>query len=131
MTWETEPFTVPELEKILAGKKKKYIRYEEGITFYSMGKIPLRELAQDAHALIYLKRVAVINTEILDEYIERYTLLERCGFGPTGWFDKDDFRAIYNFSTPDAVFALGTAVSDMSREVLRNIERMAGRAPGV
>ena len=52
-----------------------------------------------------------------------YTLLERCGFEPAGWFDKGDFRAIHEFSTPDAVFALGAAVSDMSREVLRNIER--------
>ena len=52
-----------------------------------------------------------------------YTLLERCGFEPTGWFDKDDFQAIYNFSTPDSVYALGAAVSDMSREVLRQIER--------
>ena len=52
-----------------------------------------------------------------------YTLLERCGFEPTGWFDKDDFRAIHEFSTPDSVYALGAAVSDMSREVLRNIER--------
>ena len=52
-----------------------------------------------------------------------YALLERCGFEPAGWFDKDDFQAIHDFSTPDAVFALGAAVSDMSREVLRNIER--------
>ena len=52
-----------------------------------------------------------------------YTLLERCGFEPAGWFDKDDFQAVYNFSTPDSVYALGAAVSDMSREVLRNIER--------
>ena len=52
-----------------------------------------------------------------------YTLLERCGFEPAGWFDRDDFQAIYNFSTPDAVFTLGAAVSDMSRDVLRNIER--------
>ena len=52
-----------------------------------------------------------------------YTLLERCGFEPTGWFDKDDFRAIHEFSTPDSVYALGAAVSDMSREVLRQIER--------
>ena len=52
-----------------------------------------------------------------------YTLLERCGFEPAGWFDKDDFQAIHDFSTPDAVFALGAAVSDMSRDVLRNIER--------
>ena len=52
-----------------------------------------------------------------------YTLLERCGIEPAGWFDKDDFRAIHEFSTPDSVYALGAAVSDMSREVLRNIER--------
>ena len=52
-----------------------------------------------------------------------YTLLERCGFEPAGWFDKDDFRAIHEFSTPDSVYALGAAVSDMSREVLRQIER--------
>ena len=52
-----------------------------------------------------------------------YTLLERCGFEPAGWFDKDDFQAIHEFSTPDSVYALGAAVSDMSREVLRNIER--------
>ena len=52
-----------------------------------------------------------------------YTLLERCGLEPAGWFDKDDFQAIYNFSTPDSVYALGAAVSDMSREVLRQIER--------
>ena len=52
-----------------------------------------------------------------------YTLLERCGFEPAGWFDKDDFRAIHEFSTPDSVYALGAAVSDMSREALRQIER--------
>ena len=52
-----------------------------------------------------------------------YTLLERCGFEPAGWFDRDDFQAIHEFSTPDSVYALGAAVSDMSREVLRQIER--------
>ena len=52
-----------------------------------------------------------------------YTILERCGFEPEGYFDRDDFQAIYDFSTLDAVYALGTAVSDCSRDVLRNIER--------
>ena len=52
-----------------------------------------------------------------------YTLLERCGFEPDGYFDKDSFQAIYSFSTPDAVYALGAAVSDISREVLRTVER--------
>ena len=52
-----------------------------------------------------------------------YTLLERCGFEPEGYFDKDDFQAIHTFSTPDAVYELGAATSDISREVLRKIER--------
>ena len=52
-----------------------------------------------------------------------YTLLERCGFEPDGYFDKDSFQAIYNFSTPDTVYTLGAAVSDISREVLRTVER--------
>ena len=52
-----------------------------------------------------------------------YTILERCGLEPEGHFDRDDFQAIFAFSTPAAVYALGTAVSDCSREVLRSIER--------
>ena len=69
----------------------------------------------DAGVEIQFKSAAAISVT--------YTLLERCGFEPAGWFDKDDFRAIHEFSTPDSVYALGAAVSDMSREVLRNIER--------
>ena len=52
-----------------------------------------------------------------------YAVLERCGFEPEGHFDRDDFQAICSFSTPAAVYALGTAVSECSRDVLRNIER--------
>ena len=52
-----------------------------------------------------------------------YTLLERCGFEPDGYFDKDSFQAIHDFSTPDTVYALGAAVSDISRDVLRTVER--------
>ena len=52
-----------------------------------------------------------------------YAVLERCGFEPEGHFDRDDFQAIFSFSTPAAVYALGTAVSECSRELLRSIER--------
>ena len=52
-----------------------------------------------------------------------YLILERCGFELEGWFDKKDFQAVYDFSTSKSVYALGTAVSDISRGVLRNIER--------
>ena len=69
MTPKTETFTVPELEKILARKKKKYIRYEEGAILYSMGKNSFRQIAQDAHAIVRLKRIALVNVEVLDEYL--------------------------------------------------------------
>ena len=52
-----------------------------------------------------------------------YTVLERCGFEPEGHFDRDDFQAIFSFSTPATVYALGTAVSECSQDMLRNIER--------
>ena len=52
-----------------------------------------------------------------------YMLLERCGFDPVDKFDEKDFQAVYDFTTPASVYALGTAVSDCSRDILRNIER--------
>ena len=52
-----------------------------------------------------------------------YAVLERCGFEPEGHFDRDDFQAIFSFSTPAAVYALGAAVSECSRGLLRSIER--------
>ena len=51
-----------------------------------------------------------------------YMLLERCGFEPVDKFDEKDFQAVYDFTTPASVYALGTAVSDCSRDILRSIE---------
>ena len=61
-----------------------------------------------------------------------YTLLERCGFEPAGWFDKDDFQAIYNFSTPDSCLcprrsrqrhAAGRCCANIERTVKTTIRR--------
>ena len=52
-----------------------------------------------------------------------YMLLERCGFDPVDKFDEKDFQAVYDFTTPASIYALGTAVSDCSRDILRSIER--------
>ena len=52
-----------------------------------------------------------------------YMLLERCGFEPVDKFDEKDFQTVYDFTTPASVYALGTAVSDCSRDILRSIER--------
>lgn len=52
-----------------------------------------------------------------------YTLMNRCGLDPDHYMDSQDFRAVYQFDSPDAITALGTAVSQINRDVLRDIER--------
>ena len=50
-----------------------------------------------------------------------FALLSRCGYAPENRFGAEDFRNIYEFNTPATVAALGTAVSESSREVLLQI----------
>ena len=51
-----------------------------------------------------------------------YSLMSRCGMEPETFFEHEDFLSIFDFNTPDAVNALGTAVSQISEQVLRQIE---------
>jgi N12 class adenine-specific DNA methylase len=51
-----------------------------------------------------------------------YTLMSRCGFDSAETFDDDDFGELYSFNTPNMVYALGTATSELSEQVLRDIE---------
>ena len=50
-----------------------------------------------------------------------FALLSRCGYAPENCFGAEAFRNIYEFNTPATVAALGTAVSESSREVLLQI----------
>ena len=50
-----------------------------------------------------------------------FALLSRCGYAPENHFGAETFRNIYEFNTPATVAALGTAVSESSREVLLQI----------
>ena len=51
-----------------------------------------------------------------------YALMTRCGFSPDSYFEPEDFMPVFDFNTPAAVSALGTAVSEISQRVLRQIE---------
>ena len=50
-----------------------------------------------------------------------YALMSRCGLEPENYFDHEDFLSIFDFNTPAVVNALGTAVSQSSQQVLRQI----------
>ncbi len=51
-----------------------------------------------------------------------FVLMERCGIEAESPFTHEDFLPIFDFNTPDTVAALGTAVSEISEQILRDIE---------
>ena len=51
-----------------------------------------------------------------------YLLMSRCGLDPENHFEHEDFLNIFDFNTPEAAAELGTAVSRISGQVLREIE---------
>ena len=59
---------IPELEKLVQVGRKNFVRYEEGAQLYSMGLHTFQELAKDAKAVYHVKRVVLVNTEIVNEY---------------------------------------------------------------
>ena len=67
--------------------------------------------------------------ELRDSFIKAayastaYALLSRCGYDPAAYFDEADFAFLSEWNTPEAVTALGTAVSENTQMVLRQIER--------
>ena len=50
-----------------------------------------------------------------------YALMSRCGLEPEQYFGHEDFMPIFDFNTPATVGALGTAVSQINQQVLRQI----------
>ncbi len=51
-----------------------------------------------------------------------YSLMSRCGMQPEDHFEHEDFFSIFDFNTPRTVAALGTAVSEINEQVLRQVE---------
>ena len=67
----------------------------------------------------YDKGVAFLNAATVST---TYALLSRCGLAADAHFDPEEFMPVFDFNTPQTVFALGSAVSEISEEVLRSIE---------
>ena len=50
-----------------------------------------------------------------------YTLMKRCGMDTDEYFEHEDFLSIFDFNTADTVALLGTAVSEQSEQIFREI----------
>ena len=63
---------IPELEKLVQVGRKKFVRYEEGAMLYSMGVHTFQQLAKDARAVYHVKRIVLVNWDLIDEYLEAF-----------------------------------------------------------
>ncbi len=61
---------IDQVLKSVPNGKKKWVRYDEGAILYSMGIHAFTELAKEAKAIYRIRRIVLVNTEKLDEYIE-------------------------------------------------------------
>lgn len=58
------------------GKGKKFVRYKEGSEMYSMCQKTFEKLAHNANAVYKINKVALVNTEVLEKYLETCRVIE-------------------------------------------------------
>lgn len=63
---------VPELDNRMKYGGKKFVRYEEGAKLYSMGLHTFQDLAKEAGAIYHVKRIVLVNTELIDQFLETF-----------------------------------------------------------
>lgn len=51
---------------------KRYVRVAEGAKRYSVGINTFRQMAEEAHAVIHVRRIVLIDTKMIDEYLEAF-----------------------------------------------------------
>lgn len=64
------------MEEFMAKKvdKRKFVRYQDGAEIYSMSVRKFQDLAKDAGAIYKVGKMALVNCEILDKYLETFKL---------------------------------------------------------
>lgn len=55
---------------------KKFVRYKEGAKMYSMGLTKFQELAKEAKACYKMGQLVLVNTEIIDKYLEQFRITD-------------------------------------------------------
>ena len=71
----------------------------------------LEEYTDDTIGVRFREAVTVSTT---------YTIMARCGM--ESHFTHEDFLPVFEFNTPDTIATIGTAISEISEQILRDIE---------
>ena len=72
MTNKRKEKNIETLEKIVKKGKKKFVSYDEGKELYSVGLHTFQEIAKEAGAVYHIKRRVLVNTELVDQYLENF-----------------------------------------------------------
>lgn len=72
MAYARKKLPEEEARKLFKDGRKKFVTTDEGAALYSMGVHKFRDLAEEARAVYHLKKTVLINTEIIDEYLENF-----------------------------------------------------------
>ena len=59
------------MEHIASGAKK-FVKYDEGAQIMSMGIHAFMELAKEAKAVYHIRRIVLVNMDIIYEYMETF-----------------------------------------------------------
>lgn len=72
MAKERKVIDKEKMEKLMVGHRKKFVRYDEGAAIYSMGINTFKQLAKDAGAIYRIRGIVLVNTELVDEFLENF-----------------------------------------------------------
>ncbi len=72
MPKKREEIKIEKLEQLVKTGQKKFVSYDEGKELYSVGLHMFQEIAKEAGAVYHIKRRVLVNTEIIDQYLENF-----------------------------------------------------------
>ena len=61
-----------DIKERVRARGKKFVSYAEGAELYSVGLHTFQKIAKEAGAIYRLNRRVLVNTEIVDEYMEMF-----------------------------------------------------------
>lgn len=70
MGYPRNRITLEEMQK--NPRKKRYARIDEAAQFYSMGINSFREIAKEAKAILHIRKIALVDMERTDKYLELF-----------------------------------------------------------
>ena len=63
-------------EKDTGYHHKRFVRYKEGAQLYSLSQSTFERRAKDAKAIYKMGKIALVNTEIFERYLESFRVCE-------------------------------------------------------